>query len=487
MIIPFGEYLPDLNTFGTNAVTQAVNVEPLANGYRAMPNTVQVTQGAGLSSAPVGAFEARYTPSATPLPTSAIFAGTDTKLYVQYGIASLSLSDVSRGGAYSLNTAASNYDEKWDFVQWGTKVLACGSTAAGGFPIQTYTLGAGGAFADISGAPAARTIGVVRDFVVVGNTYDATDGLRTTRIRWCGFGDETSWAVSAATQADFQDLSDGSGQIRQIIGGDTGFVFCERAIYALDYAGPPVTFRIRKITDAFGIIRQGLAIEYGGVVYFLSQAGFKAVTPDGAIRDIGDQKVDKTALQSATVALDSQSVAVDHLRGLIFFYTGGSLVFVYSPSLNKWATYDFSLSSIASYPYLINTYQGSYRIPGVGVWGPSKVLYRLGGSVINDATVKCRIQTAERQLTPGGRSTTTLIRAMSTGDNTTSANNVMVLTRDSQQASLTATTTLVYNAAQDYYQGNVTAKYHSFMFENSQQNGIYLGLDIVNAKPRGRR
>ena len=120
-------------------------------------------------------------------------------------------SDVKKLGGYT--TAA---DDMWEFVQWDDQVIATNF----GDPIQSFDLSSSSLFADLAAsAPKARHITVVREFVVVGNTNDATDGNVPFRVRWGPIGDPAGdWAVSAATQADFQDLSADDGWVMGIVG-----------------------------------------------------------------------------------------------------------------------------------------------------------------------------------------------------------------------------------------------------------------------------
>ncbi len=87
-----------------------------------------------------------------------------------------------------------------------------------------------------SDAPQARYVTVVRDFVVSGYINSST--VYPNRVQWSALGDESSWANSATTQADFQDIPDG-GSVVGLTGGEYGLVFMDRSIHRMSYIGSP--------------------------------------------------------------------------------------------------------------------------------------------------------------------------------------------------------------------------------------------------------
>ena len=86
-------------------------------------------------------------------------------------------------------------------------------------------------------APKAKTMAVIKDFVMVGDTNDGTDGDQPNRVWWPAINDPTNWPTpgsssAAQVQSDYQNLP-GTGRVQKVapaIGGADGAVFCERGI-----------------------------------------------------------------------------------------------------------------------------------------------------------------------------------------------------------------------------------------------------------------
>ena len=192
--------------------------------------------------------------------------------------------------AYDVGT-----DDFWEFVVFNNKCLAAGNASASGTPVQFYDMATAVPFADLGNAPHAKHIAVVRDFVVVGNTYDSSDGMKQNRVRWCAKGDETSWTVSAATQADKEDLPDGT-VVHRIIGGEYGLIFTNHSVYRMTYEGSPTIFRLDRIVQGIGTFAPQSAIAVGEDVYFYSTQGWAVIRQGAAFERIGAGKVDRYTL-----------------------------------------------------------------------------------------------------------------------------------------------------------------------------------------------
>ncbi len=274
MIIPFGEYLADLPKLGNPGATTAKNVLPHGVGYKPF-NSFTVYSDA-LTAYCRGAFSAMGSTGDVES-----FAGDETKLYKLTGT---TYNDVS------LSAYTTSADDFWSFVRWKNKVLATNFTDN----IQSWTLGSSVAFANLTTAVKARHIAAIRDFVMVGNTNDASDGNVPNRVRWSAFDDETDWTVAAATQADYQDLNGNGGWVQAIIGGqEQGVIFQERAIWMAHYVGTPVVFQFNQVEDARGLFAPRAVVAVGNMIFYLSDDGFYRFQ-GGASVPIGNNKVDKT-------------------------------------------------------------------------------------------------------------------------------------------------------------------------------------------------
>lgn len=204
-------------------------------------------------------------------------------------------------------------DQRWRFTQFGNVLIA----ANGGNRLQGYNLNTSTNFADLaSDAPQARYITVVRDFVVSGYINSST--IYPNRVQWSALGDESSWANSATTQADFQDLPDG-GSVVGVTGGEFGLVLLDRSIFRMSYVGSPLVFQFDNISRNLGCYEANSIIQYGGTTFFLADDGFYACDGQNVI-PIGNEKVNRFFFaDSGEQNYNLMSAAVDPERKLIIW------------------------------------------------------------------------------------------------------------------------------------------------------------------------
>ena len=325
-IIPFNEYLPDLPSLGNPGVITAKNAFPSATGFAPVPSWAAITNA--LTARPRGAIRAKDYSG-----TAHSYAGDATKIYE---LSASAWADVTNtGGAYTTGAT-----ERWEFVKWANKVLAVNYTDNP----QQMTMG-GANFTDLTTAVKARHIAVVGDFVVLGNTFDGTDGAVSDRLRWSGFGDETTYTVSASTQSDFTDLRTG-GAIQRIAGGEFGVIFQETSIRRMQYVGSPTVFELPEVLPGIGLLASGGIVRRGRQVFFLSQRGFVALTDGTSAEYIGANKVDETVLADIdTGNLNRVSATDDPLSGRVFFsYPGAgntagrpNKIAIFDTTTNRWS------------------------------------------------------------------------------------------------------------------------------------------------------
>lgn len=342
MIIALGEWLPDLPTLNNPGLIECINVFPGAGGaYTPVPGLVSVA-----SSSAIGAINGMFY-ARDPSNNTYTYAGDTSALYVQ---AAQTFNDATRLSVSNSATIAYNTDpaDCWEFVSWGNTVIAV--NGVNDVP-QQISLGAA-RFVNLTGAPKARHIAVVKDFVVLGNVSDSAANVQ--RVRWSGINNSSLWSADATTLADFQDLPGNGGWVQKVISGEQGYIFQERAIWRMTFVGSPLIFQFDKIHDGIGAYAaQGVA-NYENYVFFLASDGFKMF--DGSnITPIGQGKVD------ATFLADLDSAYVDNVRACVFpelkcvFWsypgvgnTGGAAnhIMVYSWAYDRWARIDFDTTGI---------------------------------------------------------------------------------------------------------------------------------------------
>ena len=271
-MIPFGEWLPDQSDLQNPGVTVAKNVLPAARGYRPFASLTE------LSGAATARLRGIY---ATKLNDSTVlsFAGDDDDLY-KLNTTTFALDSINSG--YTMTG-----DTYWKFVRFGDEVIAAGNDTDN---LQGFTAGSDTAFSAISGAPAARELAVVRDFVVTGNvTYSG--GTHRSRVRWSAINDATSWTIGT-NQADFQDIPD-AGQITGLVGGEYGVVLLEKAIARMQYVGSPLIFTFEKVETNHGCNYPNSIASLGASqVFYLADDGFFMFNGQRSI-PIGAEKVDQ--------------------------------------------------------------------------------------------------------------------------------------------------------------------------------------------------
>ena len=310
--VALGEWTPDMpSTTGTEStgLSDALNVYPNNVGYSPFPTVVAVSPEADqtLTSVYAGKENALVQ----------VFAGSDQKLYNVYSESSpvtaraltysgdVEITDVSRESSpYSVSP------EAWHFEQFGKRVLACKNNNV----IQEWTIGSSTKFKDLTQAPTAKCMTIVRDFVVAGN-IDAGD--KPNLVQWSDLNNEENWTPSPQSQADSQYIADG-GAIQNITGGEIGIIFLENAVYRMSYVGSPLFFQFDKISTV-GCFEGKSCIEDNGISYYLSNDGFYQ-TDGNTVTAIGTNRIDEWFLANAKLQeLPTMSTTVHPIYKLVIW------------------------------------------------------------------------------------------------------------------------------------------------------------------------
>lgn len=275
--LPFAPWLPDQAALEGELSSEALNVIPAARGFRSFPGPVEVV---GVDALPARVLAALAVKDATGAPV--LIAGTADKLYVRNG------TDWDEKGTGLLATAGA----PWSLAEYGETILAVNVNDDP--QAATVASGSVGTFAAISGAPKARCVGVVRDFVFLG-------GLGTNRraVQWCGIDDPTDWPTpgtsgAQAVQSDIQVFPVGGGvqAILGGVGGADGLIFLENRIERALYAGPPYIFQFDPVDKARGTVAPASVVNIGGqAAVFLAEDGFH-MTNGAEVVPIGSEAVD---------------------------------------------------------------------------------------------------------------------------------------------------------------------------------------------------
>jgi len=283
---PLGPWYPDQPDYREPSLIEAKNMLPRDDGaYGPMPGLSAIT--GVLPARALGMGSSRSTAG-----IYGIFAGTASHLYQLQGDGSWL--QVSKSGGYTLDVG--NGDRPRG-VQYGDRYISAMGISN---PVQSFNVAGGSQFADLDAAtPRALHIAVVREFIVLGNTWDTSQGFRPDQLWWSAFGNAASWPApgspsAQAVQSDRQILADG-GHVQGIaagIGGADAAVFGENRIWRMAYEGPPTIFRFDAVERARGCYASGSIVTVGKLAYYLSVDGWYVF--DGVqSTPIGAGKVDR--------------------------------------------------------------------------------------------------------------------------------------------------------------------------------------------------
>lgn len=336
-MIPIGSFEPDSPDYQDDGTDLALNVLPrTASSYGPMPS-LQTYSGA-LTARAQGSMFARAADG-----TANGFAGDATKLY-RLTAASTSWADVSQVGGYTTNP-----EEKWSFAWFGETMIATNFTD----PIQEFTVGTSAAFADLAAAaPNARHCATVREWVMVANTFDGTDGAQPQRIWWHAIGDPTNWptpgsVTAAQLQSDYQNLPGDGGWIQGLapsLSACDVAILQEHRVFRGSYVGPPNIFVFQTAEGARGCPAPGSIVTLGPVCYYLGEDGFYAF--DGAQSfPIGFGKVDRYFLSRVDASnLFRVTATADPINRIIYWSYPGpqsdngtpNYILAYSIPTQRW-------------------------------------------------------------------------------------------------------------------------------------------------------
>ena len=327
-MIPFSEWLPDQPALDNAGVQVAENVIPYLRYYAPWKNLTTYTNALtdrcrGAVAGIDGSFN------------TFVFAGDETNLY---RLSNATWTDVS-GATYT--TAA---DERWAFDIFRNRVIATNYSDN----VQNWLMGTDAAFSDLgTNCPKAKHVTVIRDFAVVGNVNDATDGQVPNRVAWSPINDpDGNWTPDVDTQAGEQDLASGL-QVMGLIGGEFGIVLMQESVYRMLYVGQPALFQFDEIEGAPGVAEgaSGSVATFAGRSFYRAEDGFY-MTDGTSFVPIGANKIDDFWLNDASASDYSRmSAVIDPARKIYCLsYVGSGAtgstpnkILIYNWEVQRWA------------------------------------------------------------------------------------------------------------------------------------------------------
>lgn len=311
--IPFGPWLPDLPQLNNPGSVMVENLLPIsAQSYSPMVDFTAFSSPLAVRCN--GLFTCIKSDR-----TAYNFAATPNRIYLLNTVTN-AWQDVSASGGYNGDPNAN-----WSGVNYAQTLLFANYSD----PVQRYDLigGSGSCVAMPNTVPKARYLTVIRDFVMMANLLDPTDGACPYRVQWSAIGDALSWPVpgtsaAVAAQSDMQDLLGNGGEIQGIfgnLGAVDGVIVTEHMIYRINYVGPPAIFSFTPVENSRGTSVPSSIVQVGSRVFYLGDDGFYQYEGSEII-PIGHGRIDKTFYQDVDQSQLSQiSATSDPINSLVFW------------------------------------------------------------------------------------------------------------------------------------------------------------------------
>lgn len=461
MLVPIGEFLPDLPALGNPGALEAKNVIPKDRSYGPLRSLQDYS--AAIGGRCIGYFTARSLAG-----TTTVFAATATKIYSLTG-SSTSWTDVSRlaGGVYAA-------DEHVTFNQFGDYVTAWNGVDAP----QVFQLGVSSNFAALSGSPpTGRYACNARDQVMIGNVAGANQ-----TVAWCGTNSLTTWGYNASLQSDSQELPGDGGPISALIGRLDPHIWCQNSIFTATFSGPPYFWNFNRVELERGTLFPKSVVGFGTLSFGLCSDGFYVFDGAGA-KPIGQGKVNKWFFDRFDQSYpDRINAAVDPIAQCIAWAFPGPdhvtgdpnmILFFHWPT-GRWAyamvqleylaqggqTFGFTLEQLDAISASIETLPFSldsrvWTAQGSPILSAITTAHKL--AFFNGATLEATVDTGEAQLIGGRRAFVSKLRPLIEGSDCSIS--VKAITRDRQQDDVTIGSAVAVNDL-GYAPMRSNARYH---------------------------
>jgi hypothetical protein len=279
MMIPFGEFAPDLAELGSSVSAVALNVYPALNSYTPVLGADTAYSDA-LPAAPRGLFLGRKQNG-----TFVAFAGTAATLQRLDGTSWTEI-----GSGFAVPT-----DEFWSFTQFGQYVIATNIVDGP----QVYDIEAGGTTSALGGSPPnARFVDVIEDYVVLASLD--TDAFA---IAWSDTNDAANWTTGNSGSQSFPD----GGRVQNFAGAAKRVVQETVHRQMIHAPGSAEVFQFTKVEQAKGTISPYSVIKFGPWMAYLAEDGFwfndKNISA-GRITKYFFDNIDRTRLFSVIGSFD---------------------------------------------------------------------------------------------------------------------------------------------------------------------------------------
>lgn len=131
-------------------------------------------------------------------------------------------------------------------------------------------------------------------------------------VRWSDSEDFTNWQVTSTDQAGSFRIPTGSRIVGGIQGPQQALIWTDIEVWAMQYLGFPLVFGFNKLSSGCGLIGQHAVGVQRGVVYWMSQGSFFALSGGGVqelpcpVWDVVFQDLDTANVDKIVCAINSQ-------------------------------------------------------------------------------------------------------------------------------------------------------------------------------------
>lgn len=235
----------------------------------------------------------------------------------------------------ALTNYAANATARWCFEQFGEYVVAVNIND----DPQVFQLGVSTDFAALAGSPPRAS------FVKAWGDFLCLMQLATNanRVHWSALNDITGW-TPGTNNSDYQDFPEG-GVVQGSSRATNPLIILERAIYLGTFVpGSSIIFSFVKIHDGRGAKSPYSIASRGENTFFADEGSFFQITSDGAIADIGFEKVSRTIFgQLAASDVATMVGAIDPFYSRVYWtmdLTGAGIygaILVYDWLQTRWS------------------------------------------------------------------------------------------------------------------------------------------------------
>lgn len=316
-----------------------------------------------------------------------------------------------------LNHGAYQTSSNWSFQVFGN----CLDATNGVDVMQTIDITVGTNFAALDTVstdlvPIPKVLGVIRDFLVAGNTIDTNNGTVPYRLQWSALANDNQWPVpdtqnAFAAQAGAQTLYSEYGPIQAISDNEFfGLIFQTTGIVRAEYVGGSTVFNFYTYEKKRGAIGQNAVVRVGNNYYFCSPDGF-FVTDGTSVTPIGYEKVDRWFFANANAgALATVCAAADTRNKLVYFafQSGGSgldSLLIYNYEEQNWTHASQSADFI-------------YTAVNASEWIPAGFTNTHAHGFFTGSVGTSTLTTQDFALNPGGRALISMVRPLTDGSPT---------------------------------------------------------------------